>query len=66
MRARLFYACLALKLVFTLRPIFDFCVREAGYEGVGRLRVSWWRQEAADKQLEVAVEAISEAARVRR
>ena len=48
-----------------LRPIFDVSVRETGYEGGGRLLVPWWRQEAAENQLKVAVEAISAAARVR-
>ena len=26
-----------------LRPVFDVCVRGTGYEGGGRLRVTWWR-----------------------
>ena len=29
------------------RPIFDVCARETGYEGGGRLHVTWWRQKAA-------------------
>ena len=49
-----------------LRPIFDICAREMGYEGGGRLWVPWWRQAAAEKQLKVTVEAVWEAARVRR
>ena len=28
-----------------LRYIFDVCVIKTGYEGEGRLRVPWWRQE---------------------
>ena len=49
-----------------LRPILDVCARETGYEGGGRLRVPWWRQEAAENQLKIMVEAILEAARVQR
>ena len=47
-------------------PIFDVCARETGFEGGGRLRVPWWRQKAAEDQLRVTMEAIWEAARVRR
>ena len=47
-------------------PIFDVCARETGFEGGGRLRVPWWRQKAAEDQLRVTMEAILEAARVRR
>ena len=50
----------------SLRPIFDVFARDTGYEGGGRLRVPWRRQEAADNQLKVTLEVISEAARVRR
>ena len=46
--------------------IFDGCAREMGYEEGGRLRVPWWRQEAAEKQRKFTVEAILEAATVRR
>ena len=49
-----------------LRPIFGVCARDTSYDGGGRLQVPRWRQAAAEKQLKVAVEAISEAARVRR
>ena len=48
-----------------LQPIFYVCTRDTGYEGGGRLLVPWWRQEAAENQMEVTVEAISAAARVR-
>ena len=48
-----------------LRPIFDVCVRETGYEGWGRLQVPWWRKKPADNQLRVMVEAILAAARER-
>ena len=47
-------------------PIFDVCAREIGYKGGGRLRVLYWSQKAAEKQLRVTVEAILVAARVRR
>ena len=47
-----------------LRPIFDVCARDTGYEGGERLRVPWWRQAAVHKQLKVVVEAILAAARV--
>ena len=34
-----------------LRPIFDVCAGEKGYEGGGSRRDAWWRQEAAEMQL---------------
>ena len=46
-----------------LRPIFDLCSRETGYEGGGKLQVPWRRQAAAEKQLKVAVEEILGGAR---
>ena len=49
-----------------IRPIFDVCSRETGYEEGRRLRVPWWRQKAEENKLRVAVESISEAAMVRR
>ena len=49
-----------------LRPIFDVCEREMGYEGGGKLQVQWWRQAAADNHLKVTVEEILVATRVRR
>ena len=49
-----------------LRPIFDFCVRDTGYEGERILWVPWWMQDSEENQLKVEVEAILEAARVRR
>ena len=48
----------------SIRPIFDLCVRDTGYEGGGRLWVPWWRQKAAWDQLRVTVESILAAARV--
>ena len=47
------------------RPIFDVCAREMGYKGGRRLRVTRWRKKAAEDQLRVTLEAISEAERVR-
>ena len=41
-----------------LRPIFNVCARETGYEGGGNLRVPWQRQEAAEKQLKFKLEEI--------
>ena len=49
-----------------IRPIFDVCVRETGYEGGGRLRVPWWRKKAAENHLRVMVEARLAASRLRR
>ena len=49
-----------------LRPIFDVFKRETGYKGGGRLRVPWWRQEATENHLKVALEAILEAATAQR
>ena len=34
-----------------LRPLFEVCARETGYEGWGRSRKVWWRQEAKEKHL---------------
>ena len=34
-----------------LRPIFEVCTGEKGYEGGGLRRDTLWRQEAAEKQL---------------
>ena len=49
-----------------VRPIFDVCARDTGYEGEYRLWVPWWMQAAAHKQLKVTVEEILAAYRVRR
>ena len=38
-----------------LRPVFDVCTRETGYEGGGKLRMPWRRQAAAEKQMKVTV-----------
>ena len=45
-----------------LRPISGVCSKETGYRGGGGVRVLWWRQEAAEKQLKFTVEAILAAA----
>ena len=50
----------------SLWPIFEVCVRDTGYEGGGRLQVTWWMQEAAENQMKVKIEEILSAARVRR
>ena len=34
-----------------LRPIFEVCVVEKGYEGRVSRRELWWRKDAAEKQL---------------
>ena len=38
-----------------LLPILRVCTRETGYEGRGKLREPWWRQEAEEKQLVVTL-----------
>ena len=48
-----------------IRPIFDVCARETGYEGGGRLQVPWWRQKAATNQMRFMVEEILAAERER-
>ena len=42
-----------------LRSLFKMCAREKGYEGGGRRRGAWWRQEAAEKQLRATLSGIS-------
>ena len=49
-----------------LLPIFGVCVRGAGYEGGGKLRVPWWIQSVSEKQLKVTVQEILAAERERR
>ena len=39
-----------------LRPLFEVCARETGYEGGRRSRKEWWRQEATEKKLQVTLE----------
>ena len=50
----------------SLRPLFEVCTRETGYEGGGRRRKVWWRQEATEKQLQATLEDSWEAKRRRR
>ena len=50
----------------SIRPIFDVCTREMGYEGRGILQVSWRMQKVEEDNLRVTVEAILAAVRVRR
>ena len=49
-----------------LRPIFEVCAKEMGYEGGGKLRNPWWRQEAAEQQLEAMLKNMLAAAGERR
>ena len=46
--------------------IFEVCAKETGYEGGGNLQGTWWRKEAAEKQLEAMLKNISEAVGDRR
>ena len=34
-----------------LRPLFEVCARDTGYEGGGLRKEAWWLQEATEKQL---------------
>ena len=45
-----------------LRPIFEVCVKETGFEDGGRAREQWWCQTAAERQLKTTLKDISEAA----
>ena len=49
-----------------IRPIFDICVRETGYERWRRLWVPWWRHKSEENQLRFTVEEILSAKMVRR
>ena len=49
-----------------LRPIFDLCAGEKGYEGRGKIRVLWRRQAAEEKKLRVMIEEILAEAREQR
>ena len=48
-----------------LRPIYEICDRETGYEGGGRRHDPWRRQTAAWKQLREMLEENLEEARAR-
>ena len=41
-----------------LRPIFEVFVKETGFEGRGRARNQWWRQTAAERQMETTLKEI--------
>ena len=49
-----------------LRPIFEVCAGEKVYEGGGRSREAWWRQEATDKQLWATLVGVSRESKRRR
>ena len=49
-----------------LCPILEVCNRDTGYEGVWRLRETWWEQTVARKQLSATLKYILAAARERR
>ena len=42
-----------------LRPIFEVYAKETGYKGGGKLREPWWRQVAAEQQMEATLKNIS-------
>ena len=48
-----------------LLPIFEVCTRETGYKWGGRMMETWWRQEAAEKQLRATLADSREAKRRR-
>ena len=49
-----------------LRPLFEVCTRETGYEVGGPRRNVWWRQEATEKKLWATLEDLWEYKRRRR
>ena len=49
-----------------LRTLFEVFARETGYEGGGRRRKVWWRQEATEKQPRATLADLREAKRRRR
>ena len=49
-----------------LRPIFEACTKETGYEEGGRQQEPWWRQAEANNQLRSTLEEISATSRERR
>ena len=49
-----------------LRPLYEVCAKEKGYEGGGRRREAWWRQEATEKQLWATLAGISQEDKRRR
>ena len=49
-----------------LRPIFEVCTREKGYEEGGQRRDPWWKQEGPYNILRATLEEISWEARIQR
>ena len=49
-----------------LRPLFEVCAKDTGYEGGVRRRKVWWHQEATKKKLRATLEDSREAKRRRR
>ena len=49
-----------------LRPIFEVCAEETGYEGGRNLREPWWRQADEEQQLEATLKNILAAVGERR
>ena len=49
-----------------LRPLFEVCSRETGYEGGGLRRKVWWSQDMTEKQLRTTLEDSRESKRRRR
>ena len=49
-----------------IRPLFEVCEREKGYERGGRRRKEWWRKKATEKQLRATLVDSREAKRRRR
>ena len=45
-----------------LRQIFEVCAKDTGYEGGGGYCEPWWRQAAAEKQLEAMLKNVLAAA----
>ena len=49
-----------------LRPVFEICAGDTGYEGGGHKIEVWWHQGAADEQLWATLEEILRGASGRR
>ena len=48
-----------------LRPVFEVCAKETGFEGGGRAQEKWWNQTAVENQLKNTLKYISAVARER-
>ena len=46
-----------------LRPVFEVCVKETGFEGGGRERKQWSHQTEVERQLKTTPKEISAASR---